>query len=233
LVSKKNAPIVNKTNDKIIKHKVNTNKIILDIHQNVKTEAQIKNQINDFRNALVNLNIRLRNNRYTFITASEIVAFFTNINLNEENVQTLSQVLASTKMKIHYDVDGVKSQSDLLEYLSINEQFITNTVSNKEKIDDVLKKHFTHHVSKAKLLSSAEEKIYTKYLKSTDPKIREIGREKLITSNMRLVVTYATKFNKHGIELEDLIQEGTLGLNRALDSFDYKTGFKFSTYAVW
>ena len=61
----------------------------------------------------------------------------------------------------------------------------------------------------------------------------EKARKKLIESNLRLVISIAKKQKGHNIPLEDLIQEGNLGLLKAIERFDYKKGFKFSTYATW
>lgn len=60
-----------------------------------------------------------------------------------------------------------------------------------------------------------------------------LARKKLTESNLRLVVYVAKKQKKHNIPLEDLIQEGNLGLLKAIERFDYKRGFRFSTYATW
>ncbi len=61
----------------------------------------------------------------------------------------------------------------------------------------------------------------------------EAARKKLIEANFRLVVSIAKKYREHGVPFADLIQEGNMGLMRAVEKFDYKRGFKFSTYATW
>lgn len=61
----------------------------------------------------------------------------------------------------------------------------------------------------------------------------EKARKKLIESNLRLVISIAKKQKGHNLPMEDLIQEGNLGLIKAIERFDYKKGFKFSTYATW
>jgi len=66
-----------------------------------------------------------------------------------------------------------------------------------------------------------------------DEQIAKKAKKKLVESNLRLVISIAKKHRGHNIPLEDLIQEGNLGLLKAIDRFDYKKGFKFSTYATW
>ncbi len=61
----------------------------------------------------------------------------------------------------------------------------------------------------------------------------DVARKKLIQANSRLVVHIAKKYINHGVPFQDLIQEGNLGLMRAVEKFDYTKGFKFSTYATW
>lgn len=73
--------------------------------------------------------------------------------------------------------------------------------------------------------------LFQKYEKKDSESIK--ARQKLAQSNLRLVVYIAKKQKGHNIPLEDLIQEGNLGLLKAIDRFDWKKGFRFSTYATW
>ena len=84
-------------------------------------------------------------------------------------------------------------------------------------------------VSKHGLLSREQETELAKRIEQND----ESARDELIQANLRLVVSVAMKYQGHNVPLEDLIQEGNIGLMRAASKFDYRKGFKFSTYAIW
>jgi RNA polymerase primary sigma factor len=84
-------------------------------------------------------------------------------------------------------------------------------------------------VSHHGLLSREEEIELAKRIEQGD----ESARDELIQANLRLVVSVAAKYQGHNVPLEDLIQEGNIGLIRAVNKFDYRKGFKFSTYAIW
>lgn len=79
------------------------------------------------------------------------------------------------------------------------------------------------------LLSAEEEVYYGRLARDGDPK----ARKKMIESNLRLVVKVARRYYNRGMEFSDLIEEGNLGLLRAVEKFDPERGFRFSTYATW
>ena len=94
--------------------------------------------------------------------------------------------------------------------------------------DEALRKYLTE-IAAFPLLKSGDEVRLGKAVETGD----EDARRKLIESNLRLVVSIAKKYDGSGLRLLDLIQEGNLGLSRAADRYDWRKGFKFSTYATW
>jgi len=88
---------------------------------------------------------------------------------------------------------------------------------------------YLREIGKVPLLKAEEEILYAKLKEKGDAE----ARKKLVESNLRLVVSIAKKFTGRSLTLLDLIQEGNIGLFRAVDKFDYRKGYKFSTYATW
>jgi len=84
-------------------------------------------------------------------------------------------------------------------------------------------------VGRHPLLTRAQEVDLAQRIEKGD----DIARQKMITSNLRLAISIARKYSNNGISLEDLIQESNIGLMKAVERFDWRRGFKFSTYACW
>ena len=88
---------------------------------------------------------------------------------------------------------------------------------------------FLNEAGRYPLLTAAEEVELAKKIERGDKEAKDL----MVNSNLRLVVSIAKKYQGHGLSLLDLIQEGIIGLIRAVEKFDWRRGFKFSTYATW
>lgn len=95
-------------------------------------------------------------------------------------------------------------------------------------VDDTVRMYL-REIGKFPLLTSEEEIVLAKRIKDGDMR----AKHKLVNSNLRLVVSIAKKYTGRGMLFLDLVQEGNLGLIRAVEKFDYRKGYKFSTYATW
>ena len=104
-----------------------------------------------------------------------------------------------------------------------------NSISN----DDDILQMYLKDVGKVKLISFQEEKRLGKIIQEGPLEQSEIAKRKLIQANLRLVVSIAKKYIGQGVLFMDLVQEGSLGLIRAAEKYDYSREFKFSTYATW
>jgi RNA polymerase primary sigma factor len=88
---------------------------------------------------------------------------------------------------------------------------------------------FMHRAGRYPLLTAAEEVALAKRVERGDA----AAKERMINSNLRLVISIAKRYQRKDLPLLDLVQEGVIGLNRAVEKFDWRRGYKFSTYATW
>lgn len=127
---------------------------------------------------------------------------------------------------------------NLLTYDDNTNKITLNFDDNEEEIktfnavahDDDILQVYLKEIGKIKLLKSKEEKNIGKLIKENKDKI---AKRKLIQANLRLVVSIAKRYVGQGVLFMDLVQEGSIGLIRAAEKFDYSKNFKFSTYATW
>ena len=126
------------------------------------------------------------------------------------------------------DVDDPEVDAVIAENPNAKEIDLESTISKNIAVDDPVRMYLKE-IGKVPLLTADEEKELAKRMEAGD----EAAKQKLCEANLRLVVSIAKKYVGRGMLFLDLIQEGNLGLIKAVDKFDWERGFKFSTYATW
>jgi RNA polymerase primary sigma factor len=139
------------------------------------------------------------------------------LELDEEEVEALIDRLESHSIELTDDC----SRAIELEVVYTNPQVASATTDSLQL--------FLNEAGRYALLTAAQEVELAKAIERGDKQAKDM----LINSNLRLVVSIAKKYQGHGLTLLDLIQEGIIGLIRAAEKFDWRKGFKFSTYATW
>ncbi len=118
--------------------------------------------------------------------------------------------------------------TDLDLYDEYEGEFEDNEEDRRGAIDDAVKQYLKE-IGTYPLLTAEQELILAERVARGDQR----ARQKLVEANLRLVVSIAKRYSNQGLPLLDMIQEGNIGLMRAAQKFDYKRGFRFSTYATW
>lgn len=132
---------------------------------------------------------------------------------------------AKKSISLHSEVDDKARAAKLREYQSNREESSEATAA---RVNDGVKMYLKE-IGKVPLLKAKDELEIAKRIEAGD----EMAKQELISANLRLVVSIAKKYVGRGMQFLDLIQEGNMGLVKAVDKFDYTKGFKFSTYATW
>ncbi|MBU0574603.1 MAG: RNA polymerase sigma factor RpoD [Candidatus Margulisiibacteriota bacterium] len=148
-----------------------------------------------------------------YITPEEIMAVFPEPEKNLDQIERLLEY--GVEIAEEKDVATLKTKSSITEIKGVG-------------VDDTVRMYL-REIGRFSLLSGPEEVDLAKKVKAG--KIR--AKHKLVNSNLRLVVSIAKKYTGRGLLFLDLVQEGNLGLIRAVEKFDYRKGYKFSTYATW
>ena len=152
------------------------------------------------------------------LTYQEILDEVENIDLSPEQIEKIYEVLESMGI----EVQGVANDVDIIE------EEIDLSVPEGIAIDDPVRMYLKE-IGKVPLLSSEEEMELAKQIEEGS----QYAKKKLAEANLRLDVSIAKRYVGRGMLFLDLIQEGNLGLIKAVEKFDFRKGFKFSTYATW
>ncbi|OGY96764.1 MAG: hypothetical protein A2128_01220 [Candidatus Liptonbacteria bacterium GWC1_60_9] len=165
-----------------------------------------------------------------FVTDTEILYYFPNIEKDISFLEKIYERLEAANIKVIETSQLIEvprgkeevSEKELLE--------ATRITGGTAEVPDAVQMYLKE-IGKTPLLTAQEERDLAKRSEKGD----EEARQRLITANLRLVVSIAKRYVNRtpNLSILDLIQEGNIGLSRAVEKFDYRRGFKFSTYATW
>ena len=170
-----------------------------------------------------------RGGRVGVLTYAEVATATAELVLEEADVEELHGLLQRCEIELVEEIDPAAAASLNIERAP--EQRARPRVAvdlEPEGTTDGLQL-FLKDIGKVRLLTAQEEVGLAKRIERGDLD----AKQKLVASNLRLVVSIAKNYRNQGLPFLDLIQEGTIGLVRAAEKFDYRRGFKFSTYATW
>ncbi|MCH5212138.1 MAG: RNA polymerase sigma factor RpoD [Oscillospiraceae bacterium] len=158
-----------------------------------------------------------------YLTFKEIADALKGFEVTTEELEKAYDKFESEKIELVEDME-----KELEEIEVTKEELEDLSVPEGINIDDHVKMYLKE-IGKVDLLTAEEEMDLAKRMSEGD----ELAKKKLAEANLRLVVSIAKRYVGRGMLFLDLIQEGNLGLIRAVDKFDYTKGYKFSTYATW
>lgn len=147
------------------------------------------------------------------VTEDEIMAKLEHLNATAEDMETVFNILQTENVKVEEPREEDTAELD---------KIIDSSVDDSVKI-------YLKEIGKVPLLSAEQEIDLAKRMEEGDGEAKRVLSE----ANLRLVVSIAKRYVGRGMQFLDLIQEGNLGLMKAVEKFDYTKGFKFSTYATW
>ena len=184
-----------------------------------------------FEEKLKNL-VALGKNRKSILEIQEINEVFSDMELEAEQMEKIFEYLESQNidvLRISPDTDDADDVEILLtDEDEVDMEKIDLSVPDGISIEDPVRMYLKE-IGKVPLLSAEEEIELAKRMAEGD----EDAKKRLAEANLRLVVSIAKRYVGRGMLFLDLIQEGNLGLIKAVEKFDYQKGFKFSTYATW
>src|SRR5262245_31290287 len=153
------------------------------------------------------------------VEPTELEAFALEHDLDDADVEQLTRELEAIGLEVGEPRSGEDAKP--VEQKAPNPDVVVGSADSLQL--------FLADVGRHKLLTASEEVTLAKAIERGDG----LAKRRMIESNLRLVVSIAKGYRGLGVPFLDLIQEGTLGLNRAVEKFDWRRGFKFSTYATW
>ena len=175
------------------------------------------------------------------LTYKEIEDYFHDVNLKENDIEKIIEFLEMNGIDILKTDDTPETEDELLMFSEdedaepneeeIDLKNIDLSVPEGVSLEDPVRMYLKE-IGKVPLLTAEEEIELSKQMEEGG-EVGKMARQRLAEANLRLVVSIAKRYVGRGMLFLDLIQEGNLGLIKAVEKYDYRKGFKFSTYATW
>ena len=165
------------------------------------------------------------------LTYKDIMDRLMEMDMDPEQLDKVLETLEALGVEVINENDPITAPEPA-EIRQEREEPVDVSVPEGISIDDPVRMYLKE-IGKVPLLTAEEEIAIAKQLESGTPEEKEEAKRKLSEANLRLVVSIAKRYVGRGMLFLDLIQEGNLGLIKAVEKFDYTKGFKFSTYATW
>lgn len=162
------------------------------------------------------------------LTYNEIMDSLQGIDLTPEQIDDIYEKLAGMGIEVVPEISDIESMDGLTMENTPEEVKVDLTIPEGVGIDDPVRMYLKE-IGRVPLLTPEEEVELAKRMENGD----EEAKRRLAEANLRLVVSIAKRYVGRGMLFLDLIQEGNLGLIKAVEKFDYRKGYKFSTYATW
>jgi RNA polymerase primary sigma factor len=163
------------------------------------------------------------------LTYAEIVDVTVELDLEDADLEALHATLEGCEIELVDEIDPATMVSVNVPRAPDKRGRRKAPLDLKPDVTTDALQLFFKDIGKVRLLTGAEEVALARRIEGGDL----AAKQKMIESNLRLVVSIAKNYRNQGLPFLDLIQEGTIGLVRAVEKFDYRRGFKFSTYATW
>jgi RNA polymerase primary sigma factor len=165
------------------------------------------------------------------LTYAEIQGAVSELDMDESDIEELHGFLEKSEIELVEDIDPATAAGSEVERApdKRGRRKAKTALDLKPDMTTDSLQLFLKDIGKVRLLTAQEEVDLAKRIERGDLD----AKQKMVESNLRLVVSIAKNYRNQGLPFLDLIQEGTLGLVRAAEKFDYRKGFKFSTYATW
>lgn len=206
------------------------------------TDSKLFTQTKD-QAALEKLIARAQARKQPSVTYAEITDAFAGMDIDKDRMEEIYEEIFKSNIEIVEEQEP--DESDILELeeeeaenpdpdleaaeaAGVKEIDLESSLSKNISVEDPVRMYLKE-IGKVPLLTAEEEVELAKRMEAGD----EYAKQKLCEANLRLVVSIAKKYMGRGMLFLDLIQEGNLGLIKAVDKFDYTKGYKFSTYATW